>query len=88
MTSGLTLFGTGILIWILFASLSAAIFFSRRIRHTLTEQGKPFELHSVIALFSGSEYFRSDTYGALVSWTGCGLIIALLVVRAVHNLSR
>ncbi len=88
MISGLTSFGTGTLIWILFASLAAAIFFTRRIRHALIEQGKPSELRRIMALFSSSEYFRSDAYGALVSCTGCAAAMAVLAVQAIQKLLR
>lgn len=72
-------FGIGTLVWILLTSLAVAVFFSRRVKRQLKEQGEPLDLRSIQALFSHSEYLRSDTYGALVSWIGCAVTIVALI---------
>ena len=71
--------------WIFFASLATAVFFSGRVRRELRAQRKPPTLRNVKVLFSHCEYLRSDVYGALVGWIGCGAMIVALILLIVHN---
>lgn len=82
MKVGLGMFDVGGLVWILFTSLAVSLFFTQRVRRALKQQGKPLDLPRVRALFSGSEYSRSDVYGALVGGIGCTVTFVALVMLA------
>ena len=85
MKIGLGTFGVGTLVWILLTSLAVSLLFNLRLRRALKQQGKPLDLPSVKALFSHSEYSRSDVYGALVGGIGCAVAFVALVMLAVKK---
>ena len=77
---GLGMFGAGTLVWILLTSVAGSLWFSQRVQRVLKQRGKPFDLPSVKALLSDSEYSGSDVYGALLGWIGCAVTFVALIM--------